>query len=237
MAEPAPVPKQGNHVFASVHDLLQKILNLLNQRIRGVYKNLATAQKLTVKLQAERYKQARDNLQDMMASLERHHNGQWNSQQLKHTDADTEPLKDQSNPIDQFGTQVMRPYLSSLEGYLTHRVSIKHHAADGGDNANHHANCKFDGETGNCLGILYEAQYRAQKAALFNGIIEHGQDKIALKRIQYHVRNLDAKNVSLQVKAHEQWVEDWEGLINRAVVVIDAAVNSAITLYDEMMKV
>ncbi len=236
MAEPAPVPKQGNHVFASVHDLLQKILNLLDRIIGDVYKYLASGQKSAVNPQFEQYKQARVKLKTMMASLESHHNGQWGSQQLKHTDADTEPLKDQSNPIDQFGTQVMQPYLLRLERYLTHRVSIKHHA-DRGDNANHHANCKFDGKGADCLGILYEAQYRAEKAALFNGIIGHGYDQIALERIQNHARNLDAKNVlSLQVKAHEQWVEAWEGLINRAVVVIDAAVDSAITLYDEMMK-
>jgi len=237
MAEPAPVPKQGNHVFASVHDLLQKIVDLLDRRIGEVYENLATAQKLAVNPQFEQYNQEMDNLKDMMASLKSHHNGQWGSQQLKHTDADTEPLKDQPNPIDQFGNKVMQSYLSSLEAYLTHRVSIKHHA-DIDDKASHHADCKFDGKGEYCLGILYEAQYRAERAPLVNGIIEHGQDKIALKRIQNHVRNLDAKNVlSLQVKAHEQWVKNWEGLINRAVVAIDAAVDSAITLYDEMMEV
>ncbi|NBT86395.1 MAG: hypothetical protein EBT45_07900, partial [Alphaproteobacteria bacterium] len=134
MAEPAPVPKQGNHVFASVHDLLQKILNLLDRVIGDVYKHLASGQKSAVNPQAKRYKQARVNLKTMMASLESHHNGEWESQKLKHTDADTEPLKDQSNPIDQFGNKVMQPYLLRLEGYLTHRVSIKHHAADGGDN-------------------------------------------------------------------------------------------------------
>ena len=237
MAEPAPVPKQGNHVFASVHDLLQKILDLLDLIIDEVYKYLASEQKSAVNPQFEQYNQARDNLKDMMASLKSHHNGQWGSQQLKHTDADTEPIKDQSNPIDKFGNKVMQPYLLRLERYLTHRVSIKHHA-DIGDKANHHANCKFDGKGADCLGILYEAQYRAERAALFNGIIGHGYDQIALKRIQNHVGNLDDENeLSLQVKAHKEWVEAWKNLINRAVVAIDAAVDSAITLYDEMMEV